>query len=672
MIGTILLVLLCIKNAAHARRRGRKAAGFVWMTVGLWIGGAIVGLLLGAVCTYSLANDIAVLMITLGCMLLFEIGGGIGAYFITKNCKPGEAAPTAAETAAPAKNAPMPETAQAIPRTAAVQAAMPEPAGARAPGARFCMSCGQRLPDNAQFCQRCGTPVMEVRFARPEPAHSAAPESAANPAAMSAGGPAAPVFTYAAAPKESAQAAQRLQAAEPVPPDTPEPSAREAVPTASRAKPAAQTKPWLNRLKRAVESMGKRKRLFFLGGAALFLTLLVALICLLSHNARQTRYNEGVTALEEGNYAAAMAAFSELNSFDDSEEMHDYAYSMMHYALGTEQLQKGEYESAREHFKVTGDFLDAQELARRCGELAAGEAPIAGGCLPMPELDADGKDADGMKLPLPAEGESLYIGTMDFQQTELSKMAFILSADGGEIHDITIYHKNVAFRIKEANLAVQGLSTTESYQAAFRIDGANKITLGKTTLNELVIDGDHAEALLNYVYTHRISKTYDMPFGETWVRFARIAGSPAFPGEAADRVEETPATEDLSPNAENGPAEIAPISYGGKHYYISTGEIGLDDKGNRTIEIRAAGIGGTIPIRNGNMIVIIQAKMRAAGKTYGWDNVSVSQDAFTFTFNTGEMPEAIILYPYGEENDESTHAIYDFKRGAFAQLPKGY
>ena len=82
MLEIILIVLFCKKNAENAAARGRKAGGFVALTIALWLGmeflGGFIGGFLGlGFGTYLLAIVMALL-------------GGYISYRITKNCKPGD------------------------------------------------------------------------------------------------------------------------------------------------------------------------------------------------------------------------------------------------------------------------------------------------------------------------------------------------------------------------------------------------------------------------------------------------------------------------------------------------------------------------------------------------------------------------------------------------------
>ncbi|MPM80387.1 hypothetical protein SDC9_127434 [bioreactor metagenome] len=77
------------------------------------------------------------------------------------------------------------------------------------------------------------------------------------------------------------------------------------------------------------------------------------------------------------------------------------------------------------------------------------------------------------------------------------------------------------------------------------------------------------------------------------------------------------------------------------------------------MEIVGSGIGEVLPIRNGVMIVPIQASIESAGKTLGWSSASTSRGSIVFTFETAAEPELIYLYSFEDLDNESAWAVYD-------------
>ena len=76
MLEIIGVILLCRKNAANAAKRGRKPAGFIWLTVGLWLGMEVLGALIG----FSAGLGTAAYVLA----LLFAALGGLASYLIAK------------------------------------------------------------------------------------------------------------------------------------------------------------------------------------------------------------------------------------------------------------------------------------------------------------------------------------------------------------------------------------------------------------------------------------------------------------------------------------------------------------------------------------------------------------------------------------------------------------
>ena len=283
--------------------------------------------------------------------------------------------------------------------------------------------------------------------------------------------------------------------------------------------------------------------------------------------------------------------------------------------------------------------------------------------LDMPFLDADGKDSDGMKLPIPGEGETLYLGMLNYSDAELSKMAFILSADGEEIHDITIYFKNLLIDLSEIDPNLSNLTVTESYQAPYSQDTFDMIDLGGSSLTGLTFDGNNAFGNLDFTYRYSSmddnGKTAEFPFGIASVEFSRIAGA------SRAVTSEQPATMKPEPT-EAANSQIA-VSFEGSVYYVSIGEISFDESGNRTVEIVGAGIGEVLPFRNGEMIVPIQASMESGGQSFDWISASTSRGSIVFTFETTDEPEFVYVYSYEDALDFLLWSKYDVSLSSFVE-----
>lgn len=342
MIGIILLVLLCVKSAQIAKQRGRTATGFIWMTIGLWIGGAIVGFLLGALCSYSLTNDVAVVAVTLGCAFLFEIGGGVGAYFITKNCKPGSAVPSGAEARTPASGA------------AAIIVPHIEVQGSTT----RCASCGEPVPGSAKFCTNCGTNASHTVCAPAATGGSTVSERvSAEPMTKSV----ACVVSPETVAEERCPVPETVaEAACPVPETVLEQShtASKMVAEASQVEPADAAAHGLNR---------SVKRLWlFLSGAAVALALILVLVI---NGAKKKNYEAAIALFDAGGYAEAASAFDAMGSYEDSMERAALCRQWETYTHASslaETDDSGKLSEAETLFRSLGTFEDAAQQAVQC------------------------------------------------------------------------------------------------------------------------------------------------------------------------------------------------------------------------------------------------------------------------------------------------------------------
>ena len=97
--------------------------------------------------------------------------------------------------------------------------------------------------------------------------------------------------------------------------------------------------------------------------------------------------------------------------------------------------------------------------------------------------------------------------------------------------------------------------------------------------------------------------------------------------------------------------ESADISFEGESFHIRPIAISKNEDGNTTVTV--SGFGDSLKIRNGEMVVHIQATILAGGQEYGWEGMSVEQGNATFSFNTDLAPEIIYLYPNGEPDNRT-------------------
>ncbi len=291
------------------------------------------------------------------------------------------------------------------------------------------------------------------------------------------------------------------------------------------------------------------------------------------------------------------------------------------------------------------------EAAEQTAAAAAEAAP------PMTLADLD------FDPPIYEEGETLYIGRMQFDWAEQSTIAFILSADGAEVRNIEIHNKNMDFDLPESGGHVSDWTVTEEFAMSFPYTTGTAMDMGRCRLDGVVIDGDRASAVLTYSYFYRstdgsVEETVEL--GSAPVEFVRYDA--AYGAAAQERAAAERQTEETAGTAS------AVVRFEDKEYVCTIGDIRLSDAYQQTVTIEAAGIGSVIPIRNNKLIVPVQASIVAFGETYEWTQVSTTADSLTFTFDTTADPQQIVLYPFGGEDDESAWAVYDVAKGAFTQL----
>lgn len=116
-----------------------------------------------------------------------------------------------------------------------------------------------------------------------------------------------------------------------------------------------------------VKTVSQRKKwMLIAGGAVLFAALAMALVLMLSHQAKQNRYVRAEAMMERGDYAEAEAAFEALSGFRDAPEKAAYCRDAVRYEDALAFLADGQYEAAKALFLELGDFKDAGEQSVLC------------------------------------------------------------------------------------------------------------------------------------------------------------------------------------------------------------------------------------------------------------------------------------------------------------------
>lgn len=208
----------------------------------------------------------------------------------------------------------------------------------------ICPECRVVIPDALRFCPMCGRDVRAEVQAAAEAAEAqtrqSIPESAREAVEQTGAARTAPDAQGAQAADAGGGAADEEHAA-----------------GEGQSAPKPRLKTWLS---------ARKKALLFVGGGVLAALLCAVLIPLFIHNAKQTKYNEGVTLLETGQYDEAEAVFAELKGFDDSPDMVLYCRHMQAYQAAKRLMDSGRYEEAAEAFAALGAFQDAEEQGLAC------------------------------------------------------------------------------------------------------------------------------------------------------------------------------------------------------------------------------------------------------------------------------------------------------------------
>lgn len=83
-------------------------------------------------------------------------------------------------------------------------------------------------------------------------------------------------------------------------------------------------------------------------------------------NQRKTAYAAAQAAMDDADWAGALAAFEELGDYEDSATLASLCQQNIDYEAAYALYDKGEYEKARKAFKALAGFKDSDELAYSC------------------------------------------------------------------------------------------------------------------------------------------------------------------------------------------------------------------------------------------------------------------------------------------------------------------
>ena len=172
----------------------------------------------------------------------------------------------------------------------------------------------------------------------------------------------------------------------------------------------------------------------------------------------------------------------------------------------------GRFEDAGQDMR--GDFRAEAEVAL---ENQSGEAAVE--AVDPPTLEQ--AQAAEMKLPEPEAGEALYLGAANVSQAETLYLAFVLTADGQSLRDLTVLARNMDITYSMGDRQVHVTASNESTTVNGAREIADEMAFGNLRLSDFALDGDAATAVLHYAY-HDAQDNVDYPFDPARVAFAKV------------------------------------------------------------------------------------------------------------------------------------------------------
>lgn len=529
----------------------------------------------------------------------------------------------------------------------------------------FCMNCGKKLPEGARFCTDCGYAVLPVQFADAGTAPAAEPQTPEPPRAQTA---------QAVSPPEPAPVAEPAAAPAGAPPEGgagPEQGEITAPVTAVNVRPAAPfVQPEFSVPAPERPSHAAAEPVRPVARPEVTAPAAPAQATITAPAPAEPIQPVATQPASIPPAAPVQATPAPAPRGKGKARLRWLAYvgiAAAAFALGmlamilVRRADAAEARSPKSAVIGAGKAAAAIEDTPQPAETAEQAAAVSGEVTPsmtLADLDCD--------PPIYDEGETLYIGRMRFDWAEQSTMAFILSADGAKVRNIKIHNKNMDFDLPESGGHVSDWTVTEEFAMSFPYVVGGTMDMGRCQLDDVVIDGDRASAVLTYSYFYRSldgSVEETVGLGSAPVEFVRYDAAYGAAAEewvaVAQQTEEPAGTKTSS----------AVVRFEDKEYVCTIGDIGLSDAYKLTVTVEAPGIGAVIPIRNDRLIVPVQASVIALyGETYEWTRVSTTTDSLTFEFDTTADPYKIVLYPDGGKDDESTWAVYDVAQQTFTQL----
>ncbi len=120
----------------------------------------------------------------------------------------------------------------------------------------------------------------------------------------------------------------------------------------------------MNNIVEAVESGNKRSKIWKIASILIcvIFALLAIAIASFTFIIPTIKYNRALEFKEEGNYSQAIAAFKELGSFKDSEEM----IIDCKYDIAVMLMNEGKYINAAHYFSLLGEYRDSETKLSEC------------------------------------------------------------------------------------------------------------------------------------------------------------------------------------------------------------------------------------------------------------------------------------------------------------------
>lgn len=146
-------------------------------------------------------------------------------------------------------------------------------------------------------------------------------------------------------------------------------------------------------------------------------------------------------------------------------------------------------------------------------------------CAMLPSMSAYAA-VDSIEIPVPEEGEVLYIGTAEYDVAGSFTMAFLLCADGLEIREITILMEDVDLVVTQRTGSMKlGISSAQSrFPSTYAIQPDGSVNAGDILLRDVVMEEDRIMATLHYTYNYYSSgSSTKIPFGTSEIVFEKQA-----------------------------------------------------------------------------------------------------------------------------------------------------